>query len=134
MLCTHRINVYLTIRYYSTNVYSRNYVINSFDLINIQGIQTIYGPKGSTRRRPPPRRRFGSFPWLGQRNGQEEPTNLCLDSKIDAIFNSSNSDTYVFKGDLYYRIDNDASFDEYPKHISEGWEGLPGIFYQNASI
>lgn len=51
---------------------------------------------------------------------------LCKDTKIDAIFNTADDQTYVFKGNKYYLLTADAVVEGYPKLISSGWLGLPG--------
>lgn len=98
---------------------SKYYVFHS------QGIQALYGRKTSTESSggggfPRP-----AFPRPAKPNDDNE---LCSDPKIDAMFNTADGSTYVFKGNNYYRLTDDAVSEGYPKLISEGWPGLPGRF------
>ncbi|KAK9704416.1 Hemopexin [Popillia japonica] len=101
----------------------------SFQLHNddIQGIQILYGQKTVNT----PNRNGGDDDRF-DRGGTDAPSSsgedsvLCNDAKIDTIFNSAEGHTYVFKGNNYWRL-NDQSIDSgYPKMISSGWPGLPG--------
>ncbi|XP_022914436.2 matrix metalloproteinase-14 isoform X2 [Onthophagus taurus] len=100
--------------------YQPYFVLDSDD---ISGIQRLYGGKTTVTASPP-----------ADRDDKEgTPTNispdeqiLCKDPKIDAIFQSAEGNTYVFKGNQYWRL-NDQSIDPgYPKLIASGWPGLPG--------
>lgn len=51
---------------------------------------------------------------------------LCQDSSIDAVTKTENGQTYVFKGDFYWRIESEGIADGYPRRISDDWDGLPG--------
>lgn len=51
---------------------------------------------------------------------------LCRDARIDAIFTAKDNSTYVFKGQEYYKLADDAIADGYPRPISRDWDGLPG--------
>lgn len=90
-------------------------------MIHFQGIQALYGRKtssGINSGLPRP-----AFPRPSKPNDDNE---LCSDPKIDAMFNTADGNTYVFKGNNYYRLTDDAVSEGYPKHISDGWPGLPG--------
>ncbi|XP_058053463.1 matrix metalloproteinase-14 isoform X1 [Anopheles bellator] len=95
------------------------------DSDDIQGIQTLYGPKtrngggggGSVTptRTPKPKD-----------TPKEVDSELCSSANIDAIFNTADGSTYAFKGNQYYKLTENAIADGYPKKISDGWPGLPG--------
>ncbi|XP_050432080.1 matrix metalloproteinase-14 isoform X2 [Adelges cooleyi] len=51
---------------------------------------------------------------------------LCADTKVDALFNSADGETFVFKGDYYWKLTVDGLAQGYPKSISGTWSGLPG--------
>lgn len=90
----------------------------------LQGIQALYGRKttpgsgGGSGASPRP-----AFPRPSKPSDDNE---LCSDPKIDAMFNTADGNTYVFKGNNYYRLTDDSVSEGYPKRISEGWPGLPG--------
>lgn len=89
-----------------------------------QGIQTLYGTK--TRN---PGGGAGATPTRTPRpkTPTEMDSELCTSPKIDAIFNTADGSTYAFKGDKYYKLTENAVAEGYPKKISDGWPGLPGI-------
>uniref|UniRef100_A0A7G3AQ15 Putative matrix metalloproteinase-19 isoform x1 n=1 Tax=Lutzomyia longipalpis TaxID=7200 RepID=A0A7G3AQ15_LUTLO len=89
------------------------------DSDDVQGIQALYGRKTSSGATAPTR----TTPRTSVNTINNE---LCKDAKIDAIFNSADGMTYAFKGDMYYRLTENAVAEGYPKRISEGWPGLPG--------
>lgn len=96
---------------------------------DIQGIQSLYGKKT---------RKVSTYPssdsdYDGSSvNDRKEPppvtvdNSLCKNPKIDTIFNSAEGYTYIFKGNKYWRLTDDAVAPGYPKLISSGWAGLPG--------
>lgn len=51
---------------------------------------------------------------------------LCQDASIDAVTRTQDGNTYVFKGDYYWRVLKDGIADGYPRLIGEDWSGLPG--------
>lgn len=53
---------------------------------------------------------------------------LCKDTKIDTIFSTADEQTYVFKGNKYYKLTANAVAEGYPKLISQGWPGLPSNY------
>lgn len=88
---------------------------------DIAAIQAIYGrrldrqspanpgtvnPQGSSLRRP----------------------NICKDPRIDAITMSNAGKVFVFKGDWYWLLNDeaDAPVQGFPRLISKDWKGLPG--------
>ncbi|XP_058837525.1 matrix metalloproteinase-19 isoform X1 [Topomyia yanbarensis] len=90
------------------------------DSDDVQGIQALYGRKTSNS---------GGFnpPRPTQRPVQKDPdSELCSSPKIDAMFNGADGNTYAFKGDMYYKLTENAVAEGYPRRISEGWPGLPG--------
>lgn len=80
------------------------------------GRKTVFGG-GSGLPRP-------AFPRRAKPNDDNE---LCSDPKVDAMFNTADGITYVFKGHNYYRLTEDAISEGYPKRIADGWPGLTGI-------
>lgn len=44
---------------------------------------------------------------------------------MDTIFIDAKENTYVFKGDKYWRLTDDGMAPGYPKTISKSWPGLP---------
>ncbi|XP_058789744.1 stromelysin-3 isoform X2 [Phymastichus coffea] len=99
--------------------YDPNFMLDSDD---IQGIQALYGLKSEAIE-------------IGTKHQQlttnipptkEEDAQLCLDSKIDTIFDSAESETYIFKGQYYWRLTNEGIVSGYPRLISESWKELPG--------
>lgn len=56
----------------------------------------------------------------------KDDTILCKDSAFDTIFNSADGDTYILKGDNFWKLTDDSVADGYPKRISSEWKGLPG--------
>jgi len=66
-------------------------------------------------------------------NGGTVPTvppsgssDLCSNSHIDAIFRTGNDVTFVFQGELYWKLTDDSVAEGYPRRISADWDGLPG--------
>lgn len=108
----------------------------NLDSDDIQGIQALYGKK---TRRTTTSTRFDDNDQDGDfDNSQDNPKSnpspsggapdpsLCADSKFDAIFNSAEGYTYVFKGDKYWRLTEESVAPGYPKKIGDNWLGLPG--------
>uniref|UniRef100_A0A336MF57 CSON000784 protein n=1 Tax=Culicoides sonorensis TaxID=179676 RepID=A0A336MF57_CULSO len=98
--------------------YDSNFRLDSDD---IQGIQALYGRKTSGGGSQQPTIKTTKKPTVVQNDNSNE---LCKSPKIDAVFNTADGNTYVFKGDKYYRLTENAIADGYPKKISEGWPGL----------
>jgi matrix metalloproteinase-14 (membrane-inserted) len=84
----------------------------------MQGIQALYGKKtkGNDYNPAPPAK-----PTVVKTGDNE----LCKNSKIDAIFNTPDGNTYAFKDDKYFKLTENAIAEGYPKDISEGWPKLP---------
>jgi len=92
---------------------------------DIRGIQALYGTKSSK-----------SDDDSGEDSGVEsnvidtddpkEKNELCQsNSKIDAIVTTKDTNTYVFKGNKYFKLNDDGVESGYPRFISSGWDGLP---------
>ncbi|CAH0557890.1 unnamed protein product [Brassicogethes aeneus] len=99
---------------------------------DVQGIQALYGKKTKNNAPGIPEDdndddddfdHEGNTPSVSKVNPDES---LCKDPKIDAIFNSPEGNTYVFKGNKYWRLTEESVAPGYPKLISSGWPGLTG--------
>ncbi|XP_057652121.1 matrix metalloproteinase-14-like isoform X2 [Diorhabda carinulata] len=107
--------------------------IFSLDTDDIDGIQALYGKK--TKQSPPK-----SYDDDDQDGGYDQSHNvpkttsrggfadqsLCDDPSFDTIFTSVEGNTYVFKGDQYWKLTEDSIAPGYPKKISSTWAELPG--------
>ncbi|XP_014475594.1 PREDICTED: matrix metalloproteinase-14 isoform X3 [Dinoponera quadriceps] len=93
----------------------------TLDRDDIDAIQALYGKKtnqgggggggrGTTSRPSPP---------------AEEDPELCKDPKIDAMFNSKDGETFVFKGKYYWKLTDNGVASGYPRRISSTWKELP---------
>jgi len=92
---------------------------------DIKGIQKLYGRQvGPTRpTRGPPRTTQGPRrPRPRPRPGN--PDELC-GSSIDAIVQTGDGSSYVFKGQNYWMITDSGVAFGYPRSISQDWPGLP---------
>ncbi|XP_064455146.1 stromelysin-3-like [Ornithodoros turicata] len=87
------------------------------DRDDIDAIQALYGPAQRTTKGP-------------TRGTSRRPSlpgpDLCQDSSIDAATRTEDGSSYVFKGDYYWKIENDGVAEGYPRMIRDDWEGLPG--------
>nr|XP_050866926.1 matrix metalloproteinase-14 isoform X3 [Vespula vulgaris] len=99
--------------------YEPNFNLHSDD---IDGIQALYGRRTTTGWGQGP---TNIHPTSVPPTGEEDPE-LCMDPKIDTIFNSAEGHIYVFKGEHYWRLTADGIASGYPKRISNSWKGLPG--------
>ncbi|XP_044752537.1 matrix metalloproteinase-14 isoform X2 [Coccinella septempunctata] len=102
---------------------------------DIYGIQALYGKKTKKSSRPSYDNDDGDYDESNVNNRKEpapKPSSggsnadLCKDPKIDTIFTSADGQTYVFKGDKYWRLTDTSIAPGYPKPISSNWPGLPG--------
>jgi len=91
---------------------------------DIRGIQELYGepiekPKPVKPEKPKPTT-------ISTKPGTIEPFHddgtVC--SRIDTIIQSTKQNTFVFRGDIYYKL-NDVGVEGGPRKISDGWSGLP---------
>lgn len=92
---------------------------------DVQAIQALYGKKTNGNSIPAAKPTYRPT----YKPSKPVDNDLCRDSKIDAIFNTADGQTYAFKGNKYYKLTENAVADGYPKLISEGWVGLPGKTY-----
>uniref|UniRef100_A0A182S6F1 Peptidase metallopeptidase domain-containing protein n=1 Tax=Anopheles maculatus TaxID=74869 RepID=A0A182S6F1_9DIPT len=109
------------------------------DSDDIQGIQTLYGRKTRTGGGNGGSVGSGGSGGNGGSGGsggsgtggggtKDLQSELCTSPKIDAVFNTADGSTYAFKGDKYYKLTENAVAEGYPKKISDGWPGLPGMY------
>ena len=105
-----------------------------------RGIQSIYGASSTptlptrrptTRTTQRPRFRTTTRQSINVRptqrpNGGITGNNELCRSKIDAIVQTSDGTSFVFKGDNYWKLAGDNVAAGYPRSISQGWPGLPG--------
>lgn len=107
--------------------FERVFKLDSDDVL---AIQALYGKRTTKHNTDndlkPTTNKTTKRPPLVPSNKQPRDDSLCKDTKIDAIFNTADDQTFVFKGNKYYLLTADAVADGYPKLISEGWPGLPG--------
>ncbi|XP_067014359.2 matrix metalloproteinase-14 isoform X2 [Anabrus simplex] len=89
---------------------------------DIEGIQALYGKKSRTS----PSSTSTSTSRPAKKPATTENKELCLDSSVDTMFNSAEGVTYAFKGDMYYKLNDEGVEPGYPKRISQSWVGLPG--------
>ncbi|KAK2719637.1 matrix metalloproteinase-24-like isoform X2 [Artemia franciscana] len=89
------------------------------DVDDILAIQALYGrPPTSiiatttTKKPKPPQKPISS--------------ELCANPTFDTIFTGPDANTYVFKGDRYWKLDADKISSGYPRSIWKDWGGLPG--------
>ncbi|XP_011311133.1 matrix metalloproteinase-14 isoform X2 [Fopius arisanus] len=99
--------------------YDPDFVLDSDD---IQGIQALYGTRTS---------KIGGTDTNVHHRTTASPTGeedqeLCSDPKVDTMFNSADGNTYVFKGDHYWKLTSDGVASGYPRPITTTWRGLPG--------
>lgn len=89
----------------------------TLDRDDIDGIQALYGAV----------QRSTKAPGRGTSRRPAVPgPDLCQDSSIDAATRTEDGNSYVFKGDFYWKIETDGVGDGYPRKISDDWGGLPG--------
>lgn len=79
--------------------------------IDVRAVQAIYGIRSD---QPQP-------------GGRSRIPNLCKESSIDAITMTKAGKVFVFKGDWYWRLNDEADGIEkgYPRPIAKDWPGLP---------
>ncbi|XP_050539093.1 matrix metalloproteinase-19 isoform X2 [Daktulosphaira vitifoliae] len=104
----------------------------NLDSDDIEAIQALYGSNNSDENHGGDDDEDSTGQGSGKKTTTEEaPTEgsdaeLCADSKVDALFNSAEGDTFVFKGDYYWKLTQDGLAQGYPKSITGTWSGLPG--------
>ncbi|XP_023247076.1 matrilysin-like, partial [Copidosoma floridanum] len=99
--------------------YNPDFILDSDD---INGIQALYGLRKdyvSTE---------SSFHQLSTTvsYSSEEDLLICIDSRIDTLFNSAEGYTYVFKGNYYWKLTSNGIETGYPRLIKSSWKALPG--------
>ncbi|KAK3781213.1 hypothetical protein RRG08_047754 [Elysia crispata] len=100
--------------------YQKNFRLGSDD---VRGIQRLYGVP--TRSRSASSGSRSSTPKVDEGPVLSVPK-LCVDPKIDAMFTGNGHETYIFKGDDYYKIEPWGIAKGYPRSISEDWYPLKG--------
>ncbi|XP_073813979.1 LOW QUALITY PROTEIN: matrix metalloproteinase 1 [Musca autumnalis] len=101
------------------------------DTDDVLAIQALYGKKSTQNGNGLNPTSGGAFPRTTPRPAFTPPRAprddlICKDSKIDALFNSAEGQTYAFKGNKYYKLTENSIAEGYPKLIADGWPGLPG--------
>merc|ERR1712029_1277750 len=92
---------------------------------DIRGIQALYGPK-SSKSDDDSDEDSGVESNVIDTDDPKEKNELCQsNSKIDAIVTTKDTNTYVFKGNKYFKLNDDGVESGYPRFISSGWDGLP---------
>merc|ERR1719189_3487015 len=103
--------------------FHKGYMPNlKLDKDDILAIQELYGAEEDPDHKPPSTARPNSRPNPRPRTG------VCDlgGTPMDAITMTSDKRTFVFKGEEYWELDDEAIVDGYPRRISDDWEGLPG--------
>jgi len=98
----------------------------TLDKDDVSAIQALYGKKGNKKPNPPTTRPV-FFPTESEMpdstpGGEED---LCQDSSVDSMLTTLEGDTYAFKGEIYWKLTEDAIAPGYPRSIHEDWGGLP---------
>lgn len=99
--------------------YQPDFELDEDDII---AIQTLYGKPGKDSPAKPTHPKNEP----PESSGDEDNAELCNDATVDTLFNSADGDTYVFKGDHYWKLTRESIASGYPKLISKSWIGLPG--------
>ena len=93
---------------------------------DVRAIQALYG-KGGEKKKPPrlsPKKPEPSSR-AGRGRGEEANLDLCFNSSFDSMLSAQDGSTYTFKGDLFWKLTEDAIAPGFPKPISKFWPGLP---------
>jgi len=90
-----------------------------------RAIRSLYGrnlpkPPTSSRNNPTPGPSFFR-PVVPTSNG----VNICNNPKIDAIFQTADTSSYIFQNDNYWKLTKDSVAPGYPRKIAQDWPGLP---------
>ena len=68
---------------------------------------------------------YGAAP--GDREEERrENSLLCLSPGIDSIISDHDGESFVFKGENFWKLTEDSVAPGYPKKIVDVWPGLPG--------
>ena len=94
---------------------------------DIRAIQSLYGQKRATKTPPKTQRTQPSRPTLGggSRINNNNINNICVNPNIDAIVKTGNGNSYIFRGDSYWKLTADSVAPGYPRKIAQDWPGLP---------
>ena len=96
--------------------YDPNHQLRTDD---IRGIQAIYGEK--VRHQIQETTTTSSIP---QPEGDNTP--LCQRNNLDTMVTTKDGDTYVFSGEIYWKLAGTKVAPGFPRSISSDWDGLPG--------
>ncbi|XP_014672619.1 PREDICTED: LOW QUALITY PROTEIN: matrix metalloproteinase-16-like [Priapulus caudatus] len=97
---------------------------------DVEAIQILYGTASSRSGADKDKKKSSAAP--SATTSSPHPTltpgkpDICLSPRIDAITTTLDDSTYVFKGDWYWKLNDDSFEPGYPKRIADDWDGLPG--------
>merc|ERR1712032_1773403 len=57
--------------------------------------------------------------------GNNAANNICANPNINAIVKTGDSNSYIFRGDSYWKLTADSVAPGYPRKIAQDWPGLP---------
>ncbi|XP_022670445.1 stromelysin-3-like isoform X2 [Varroa jacobsoni] len=100
--------------------YDPNFKLDKDD---IEGIQSLYGPKKSSSAGKTPTQSKTRRPTTA-RPASGGP-DVCLDARVDAITRTEDKSTYVFRGEWYWKLEPEGIASGYPRRIHDDWPGLP---------
>ena len=96
---------------------------------DVRAIQSLYGQKVN---KPPPRQTpiSPALPSPAGPGGFSPTTNnaannICIDPNINAIVKTGDGNSYIFRGDSYWKLTADSVAPGYPRKIAQDWPGLP---------
>ncbi|XP_025413981.1 matrix metalloproteinase-16 isoform X2 [Sipha flava] len=105
----------------------------SLDSDDIEAIQALYGSNNSAEGADSGSDEDSTGQGSGKKTTTQEPpgtegsdAELCTDTKVNALFNSADGETFVFKGDYYWKLTDNGLAQGFPKPIAGTWSGLPG--------
>lgn len=89
-----------------------------------RAIQSLYGRK--VIKNPPRVTQTTRVPsGAGGFLPSQPENNICSHSNIDAIVQTGDSNSYVFRGENYWKLTADSVAPGYPRKIYQDWSGLP---------
>ena len=95
----------------------------SLDMDDIEAIQSLYGKgDGKKKSQQATTKRPQSTARVGRRDSGRD---LCSNSSMDSMLSTLDGSTYVFRGDMFWKLTDDSIAPGYPKDIDESWPGLP---------
>jgi len=99
------------------------------EIDDVKGIQALYGPKSSkndNKNNDDDDSDSGVESNVIDTGDPKEKNELCeTNTRLDAIVTTKDTNTYVFKGNKYFKLNDDGVEPGYPRFISSGWGGLP---------